>query len=78
MTVSPFNRIKAALVAQRNEISHSPKAASRLISELGIRDILVDGTADKKASNKKKASPGEVAANIKTPHRKAPKKAARR
>ncbi len=42
MTVIAFNRIKAALVAQRNLIARSPEAAKNLINDLGIRDILVE------------------------------------
>ncbi len=66
MTTLAFKRIKAALVAQRSAIAHSPKAASRLINELGIRDILVEGAANKN----KKTSPRKIAVDTKRPYGK--------
>lgn len=53
MTVVAYNRIKAALKAQRDRITHSPEAAAQLITDLGIRDILIDKNISKKPVRKK-------------------------
>jgi hypothetical protein len=57
MTITSYKRLKAALIKQRREVTASPKAASRFIDDLGLRDIVV--TANPPA---KKAAPKKIAA----------------
>lgn len=66
-----FNRIKAALAAQRSVIARSPEAAAKLISDLGIRDILIDrpginGKRQHKAAARKIAAPKRVSTKVKS------------
>lgn len=53
MTINAYNRVKALLIDQRRQIIHSPKVASQLITDLGIRDILIEVPIPKTASQKK-------------------------
>jgi hypothetical protein len=43
-SVALYQHIKDALVKQRAEISASPKAATKLINDLGIRDLVKPAT----------------------------------
>jgi hypothetical protein len=64
MTTSAYNRIKALLIEQKRQVTGSSEAASQLITDLGIRDILVNASASKAAPKKaaaKKAAPKKVA-----------------
>lgn len=56
MTTTAYNRIKALLIEQRRQVTRSPKAASQLITDLGIRDILVEAPSPKAAPKKKAAT----------------------
>lgn len=64
MTISAYNRIKALLIEQRRQVTSSSEAASQLITDLGIRDILISVPVRKAAPEKaagKKAAPKKVA-----------------
>ena len=50
MTTTAYKRIKALLIEQRRQVTRSPKAASQLITDLGIRDILVEEPPPKEKS----------------------------
>ena len=60
MTKTAYNRIKALLIEQRRQVTSSPKAASQLITDLGIRDILIEAPTKKAAV--KKTTPKKTAA----------------
>ncbi|NLR80220.1 hypothetical protein [Chitinophaga eiseniae] len=63
MTISAYNRIRALLIEQRRQVTSSSEVASQLITDLGIRDILVNVPATKAAPEKaggKKAAPKKV------------------
>lgn len=42
MTNTSYHIIRKALIDQRNRVAHSPKEATKLIDDLGIRHILVN------------------------------------
>ena len=62
MTTTAYKRIKALLIEQRRQVTRSPKAASQLITDLGIRDILVEEPPPKKKAAAKLAAPKKSAA----------------
>jgi len=65
MTTSAYNRIRTLLIEQKRQVTSSSQAASELITELGIRDILVTAPSRKVAPKKaaaKKAAPKKGAA----------------
>lgn len=70
MTTTSYHIIRRALIDQRNRVAHSPQEATKLIDDLGIRNILItdgDGSvttrpADKKAAAKKAAPKKKAAA----------------
>lgn len=65
MTTSAYNRIKTLLIEQKRQVTSSSQAASQLITDLGIRDILVTAPSRKGVPKKaaaKKAAPKKAAA----------------
>lgn len=55
MTASAYKRIKAMLLEQKRLVTNSPEAAAQLLTDLGIRDFLVDVSSEEKETTKKKA-----------------------
>ncbi|QHS61000.1 hypothetical protein [Chitinophaga agri] len=52
MTTSSYNRIRALLIEQKRQVTDSSEAAAKLITDLGIRDILVNASTKKAAPQK--------------------------
>jgi hypothetical protein len=55
MTITSYNRLKAALIQQRREVTASPQAASRFIDDLGLRDVVIISNPPAKEASSSKA-----------------------
>ncbi|WP_217605224.1 hypothetical protein [Chitinophaga sp. GbtcB8] len=63
MTHASYNIIRKALIAQRKRVASSPAEATKLINDLGIRDIIIkDGNDSHVSRVVKKVAPRKVAA----------------